>query len=87
MTDRQGHHGADPARPRARFWLEVGLAVLSAVLAVTAAMVPDWIERTTGLHPDSGRGELEWLFALIPAVVAVGLGWAAHREWRRAVPA
>lgn len=85
MTARRDHAGPAHRRLRLRFWLEVALALTSAALAVTAGIVPDWIERTTGLHPDSGRGEMEWLFALVPAVAAIGLGWAARVEWRRAV--
>lgn len=71
---------------RTRFWIEVALAAVAVVLTVTTAIVPDWIERLTGAHPDSGGGELEWMFAFIPAAAALGLGYASRREWRRAVP-
>lgn len=87
MTDRRDDPGAPRRRLRSRFWLEVGLALASVALAVAAGIEPAWIERTTGLHPDSGQGELEWLFAFVPLVAAIGLGWAARVEWRRAVSA
>jgi hypothetical protein len=91
MTDAQGRHtdaaGGPRSGVRARFWIEVTLAVMAAVLTAITAIVPDWIERLTDARPDSGAGELEWMLALIPAVIAVGLGFAARREWRRALPA
>ncbi|HEX5087841.1 MAG TPA: hypothetical protein VFV89_08535 [Nocardioides sp.] len=90
MIDAQGQEQKQPATGgglRARFWVEAALAGLAAVLAAVTAVVPDWIERLTGAHPDSGGGELEWMFALVPAAIALALAVAARREWRRAVPA
>jgi hypothetical protein len=89
MIDAQGQEpaAATGGGLRTRFWVEAALAALAAVLAAITAVVPDWIERLTGAHPDSGGGELEWMFALIPAAVALALAVAARREWRRAAPA
>jgi hypothetical protein len=72
-----------PHHPRTRFWVESGLAILAAVLAVVTAVVPDWIEVLTGASPDAGGGEAEWLLALVPAALALGLALAVRREWRR----
>jgi len=86
----QEPEGAPRARqeaPRTRFWIEIVLVLLATILAIATAVAPDWIERLTGTEPDAGHGELEWLLAFIPGVVAVGLGLFARREWRRTVPA
>ncbi|MGH8894250.1 MAG: hypothetical protein ACRDWY_13255 [Actinomycetes bacterium] len=84
----EARRSSDDARKlRTRYWVEVCLAVVAAVLAVITAIVPDWIERLTGAQPDSGAGELEWLLAIIPAVIAVFLGVLARRDWRRLVTA
>lgn len=63
-------------------WLEGALSVIAGILAVITAIVPDWIERLTGAHPDSGKGEFEWVFVLILAVVSLVFGYAARRNWR-----
>lgn len=47
------------ANRRARWWVEVGLAGLSAVLFVLTLAVPRWIE-AVGLEPDGGSGSAEW---------------------------
>ncbi|MGI8949511.1 MAG: hypothetical protein ACR2FV_16360 [Ornithinimicrobium sp.] len=52
---------------RARWWIEVALAALSAGLFVLTLTVPTWIE-SLGLEPDGGSGTAEWwLVALLLA--------------------
>lgn len=52
---------------RARLWIEVALATLSAGLFVLTLALPTWIE-SLGLEPDSGSGSAEWwLVALLLA--------------------
>lgn len=63
-------------RPRKhRILLEAVLSFLFFVVAITTAVVPDWLERIVGIQPDSGRGEAEWLIAgalfLLAALSAV----------------
>jgi hypothetical protein len=60
------------------FWAEVVLAAASAVLAMTTAIHPDWIESLTGLDPDAGSGSAEWAVTLILALVAVALAVGAR---------
>jgi hypothetical protein len=68
---------------RLRFWIEVGAAVTSAVLAVLSIVVRDWIE-FTGLDPDNHSGAAEWALVGFLAVLAAGSALAARLEWRHA---
>jgi hypothetical protein len=80
-----------PRGLRPRFWVQAGLSALTAVLALLTLLVPDWIEELTGLRPDSGTGEAEWLVVGVLVLVLVagsaGLAAGARREWRRATAA
>jgi hypothetical protein len=67
---------------RARFWVESGLAVITAALAIVTAVTPDWIELVFNVDPDEGSGLLEWGFVLA-GIVAVVLLLLARLEWRR----
>ncbi|MGE0879545.1 MAG: ABC transporter permease [Acidimicrobiia bacterium] len=70
---------------RARWKLQATLAVVSAVLAVLTAVNAEWIEELTGLEPDGGNGELEWLFVAAFALVAVLLSAFSYRTRRAAL--
>lgn len=67
---------------KARWKLQATLAVVSAVLAVVTAVNAEWIEELTGLEPDGGNGELEWLFVATFALAAVLLGAFSYRTRR-----
>jgi hypothetical protein len=69
---------------RRRFWYEVSLETISAVLLIITAAVPDWIEKVLGTDPDGGNGSLEWAIVIVLAVCAVALPLLARNEWRRA---
>jgi hypothetical protein len=69
---------------RARFWVELGLAVAAALLAVVTLIWHDWIEILFEVEPDGGSGELEWMLTAGLAVLAVGFAVAARLEFRRA---
>ena len=74
-------------RLRCRYWLELLLAVVSALLLVLVLVRRDWIEAVFGADPDAGSGEVEWLLVATPlAVLLVSLG-LAFWEWRRAATA
>ena len=66
-----------------RYRLCVIFAVVSAFLTVLAVVVPMWIEELTGLEPDGGTGELEWLLALVPGACSIVLGLLAFRTRRK----
>jgi hypothetical protein len=70
---------------RRRFWAEVVLAGIGAVLAVVTALVPDWVERLGGEGGDAGSGGTERAVALGFLVAAVVLAALARVEWRRPV--
>ena len=66
------------------FWIEVGLASISAFLAIVTLVWADWIEIVFGIDPDMGNGSLERAIVGLSCVLAVAFFALAHREWRRA---
>ena len=69
---------------RRRFWIELGLAVLTGVLTVVTLISHEWIEIVFGVDPDRGSGALEWGIVALLAVATVVSGSLARVEWRRA---
>jgi hypothetical protein len=49
------------SRRRLRMRIEVVLAIVFALLAVSTIVDPQWIEHLLGFDPDSGSGDAEWL--------------------------
>jgi hypothetical protein len=70
------------AHMRARFWIEAGLAVVSALLLLTTLISREWIEVVFGVDPDHGSGSLEWVVVGSVALVAVVFSVIARVEWR-----
>jgi hypothetical protein len=68
---------------RARFWLEVLLAVLTGAAAIATIIWPAWIELVFGAEPDEGSGTVELAITVTIAIVSVFLSAAAGTEWRR----
>jgi heme/copper-type cytochrome/quinol oxidase subunit 3 len=74
---------ATEAQLARRIRIQLVLTAVFAVLTVLAALVPAWIELTTGLDPDHGNGDLEWLLAVGFGAVAVVFGvlaWLTRRQ-------
>jgi hypothetical protein len=69
-------------KPRARFWVESGLAVATALLFAVTAVTPDWVEVVFGFDPDQNSGLLEWATVLL-AATALACIVLARIEWRR----
>jgi hypothetical protein len=67
---------------RGRFWLEVALAGVAAILFVLTLVWHDWIE-AFGIEPDGGNGSLEWVVVALFAVAALVCAALARSEWRR----
>ena len=69
---------------RLRFWLEMGLALMTGVLFAVTFVWNDWIEIVFHVDPDGGNGAVEWLIVGVLLVVTVALIGMARFEWRRA---
>lgn len=72
---------------RGRFWLETGMAIVTAILFVVTLAWQDWIEVIFNVDPDQGSGTLEWLIVGILLAVTIALCLLARYEWRKAQPA
>jgi hypothetical protein len=70
--------------PRRRFWIELGLAVLSGLLLVLTLMRRDWIESLFGVDPDRIDGSVEWAFEFVLVIATVTFSLFARLEWFRA---
>ena len=68
---------------RVQFWLEIGLAVATASLALLTVLTAEWIEVVFGLDPDGGSGRLEWGVVGALAVAAAGFALLARGSWAR----
>jgi len=64
--------------------VEFGLGVVFVVLAIITAIWPTWIETVTGLVPDQGSGETEWVFVLVFGVLGVVAAVLSARDYWRA---
>jgi len=70
---------------RKRWWLEVGGALFSSILAVATLVTHEWIEIVFGVDPDGGSGIWEWAIVLASVSMTVILSALARYEWRAAV--
>jgi hypothetical protein len=66
------------------FWLEVGLAVLSAGLFALTIFSRDWIEVVVPVDPDQHSGALEWAIAGATLLAAVAFTARARLRWTAA---
>jgi hypothetical protein len=72
---------------RLRFWIEAGLASLTAAMCLVTAVWPDWIEEVFRVDPDRHSGALEWGIVAVLLALTVAVGRSAYVEWRRPAPA
>jgi hypothetical protein len=68
-----------------RFWVEIALASLTAVLFLVTLLWRDWIELVFGAYPDGGSGQLEWAVVGGLLLATLLLAALARASWRRAV--
>jgi undecaprenyl pyrophosphate phosphatase UppP len=68
---------------RIRIGLEIAIAALAGILGIVTIFWHDWIEALTGWDPDHHNGSFEWLIVVILLAVAIAVGVAARRDWRR----
>lgn len=81
--------GASTVRLARRARIQAVLSAIFLGLTVLAAVLPTWIEASTGLEPDQGNGDLEWLLAVafgIAAVISGALAWRSRRRLAAARP-
>jgi hypothetical protein len=67
----------------AGFWIELALAVISALLTVLTMAWPDWIEGLFEVNPDAGSGSSEWGITLAFVIATVAFAALTGRTWRR----
>ena len=72
---------------RARFWIELGLAVSSAAVLVVTLIWNDWIELIFHVDPDASSGAAEWTVVAITICVTLVSLLLARLEYRRAAEA
>ena len=67
---------------RRRFWIEAGLAVVSAALLFVTLVWREWIEAVFKVDPDRSSGELEWAIVAALCLITLAFGVLARSEWR-----
>jgi hypothetical protein len=72
-----------PRDPNRRFWIEAGLAAVTAWLLVLTLITREWIEAITGWDPDRGSGSLEWGLIVALLVASLVFSGLARAEWKR----
>jgi len=70
-------------RFRRLFWVEIGLAAITGLLALITPIFPDWIEFVSGWDPDQHDGSVERMIVVGLFVVATVMVVLAAIEWRR----
>jgi hypothetical protein len=68
---------------RRLFWVEIGLAAITGLLALITPVFPDWIEAVSGWDPDQHDGSVEWMIVVGLFVVTIVMVALAAAEWRR----
>ena len=70
-----------------RFWIEAGLAAITAILLVVTLVSREWIEIVFGVDPDGGDGSLEWVIVGVLLAASLIFSAMARAEWRRSAAA
>jgi uncharacterized membrane protein len=65
------------------FWVEIGLAAITGLLALITSIFPDWIEFVSGWDPDQHDGSVERMIVVGLFVVSIVMVALAAIEWRR----
>jgi hypothetical protein len=66
---------------RRRFWIEAGLAMVSAMLLLVTLFWGEWIEAVFKVDPDHSSGALEWTIVAALCLITVSFGALARSEW------
>ncbi len=68
---------------RRLFWVEIGLAAITGLLALITPVFPDWIELVSGWDPDQHDGSVERMIVVALFIVTLVMLALAGIEWRR----
>jgi hypothetical protein len=68
---------------RRLFWVEIGLAAITGLLALITPVFPDWIEFVSGWDPDQHDGSVERTIVVGLFIVTLVMVALAAIEWRR----
>jgi hypothetical protein len=68
---------------RPLFWIEIGFAAITGLLALITPVFPDWIEFVSGWDPDQHDGSVERMIVVGLFVVTIAMVALAAHEWRR----
>jgi hypothetical protein len=68
---------------RRLFFVEMGLAAFTGLLALITPIFPDWIEFVSGWDPDQHDGSVERMIVIGLFVVTLMMVALAAIEWRR----
>ncbi len=69
------------SRRRLRMRIEVVLAIVFALLAISTMIQPQWIERFFDFAPDRGSGDAEWGITVAFGVASLVASLLASRNW------
>lgn len=72
---------------RRLFWVEVGLAAVTGLLALITPIFPDWVEFVSGWDPDQHDGSVERMIVVGLVVGTIVMVALAAIEWRRTATA
>ena len=72
---------------RRRFYPEIIVAALAALLFLVTLLNRAWIETLFHVDPDAGNGTVEWLIVGGLLLLSLALGALATYEWRRSATA
>jgi hypothetical protein len=68
---------------RPLFWVEIGVAAITGLLALITPIFPDWIEFVSGWDPDQHDGSVERMIVVGLFIVTLVMVALASIEWRR----
>ena len=70
------------SRRRLRMRIEVVLAIVFAIFAVSTIIDPQWIERLLQFDPDSAGGGAEWLVTAAFGMASLVTSLFAGHDWK-----
>ena len=63
--------------------IELVLAIVFGLLAISTMIEPRWLERIFEVSPDAGSGESEWGITVVFGAASIVSALLARRSWHR----